>query len=600
MRIVYLITMLCLLSALTTGLGVAEESALKGKKICLDAGHGGTESGAVGLNRLREKDVNLKVVLFLKDMLEKEGATVLLTRKGDENVSLGNRAKFNIDNKTDLFVSIHHNANAQMDRAQNRTESFYHYKDVGGPSEDASRDVLRGLENAFHLPDSKAYCCWAYGVLRNNGVPAILAEASYIQNPEEEERLRSDDYLKREAQAYFEGIKRFFERGTPRIRLHSAKNEPSGAVIEAIIDEPDGRALVDPTSIACTLGGKDIDFTYDIETGKLTARPGEPLPAGEYDLEIHVRNLNGGSAIVLREKVALQETAPSAPSGESAPTASKLFNGVLGGKKIIVDAEFGGDKTGERGKNGIRASDVNVRVARLLADYLKRAGATPILTRDSDKTMDNVERVLFSLPLDADFFITVGHRAPFPGYNEKMDWNISRGYWKWDDSQALSTIFARHMKDILETDEATTAPSSTWEIMHAQKQFNEFEVSPLMMTASGVDERLDRIACNRKEALSLLYGFAEACGLKESDFAHVKGTVLDAASGKPIADAFLMIDGVLPYQTEPDGKFFLKYVGDGAHRVDTYALGYTPKHLDVPVKGTATANVSIQLAKRQP
>ncbi|MCX7766786.1 MAG: N-acetylmuramoyl-L-alanine amidase, partial [Candidatus Sumerlaeia bacterium] len=165
-------------STTATALTVKNELPLKGKRICIDPGHGGEESGAVGVGGLRESDVNLRVALLLKEMLEKAGATVLMTRTDDRTVSITERWKFNRANNTDLFVSIHHNANAQVDRSVNRTEVFYHWNDDGGPSEDAARAVLREMQARFPLPDSKVYMCWAYGVLRENSYPAILGELS--------------------------------------------------------------------------------------------------------------------------------------------------------------------------------------------------------------------------------------------------------------------------------------------------------------------------------------------------------------------------------------------------------------------------------------
>ena len=109
-------------------------SPVAGKRICLDPGHGAGSSGAVGPTGLIEKDVNLREALLLKEMLEKAGATVFMTRTEDVDPPLLERAKFNKANKTDLFVSLHHNANAQNDSSMNRTETFYHWYDLEGPS----------------------------------------------------------------------------------------------------------------------------------------------------------------------------------------------------------------------------------------------------------------------------------------------------------------------------------------------------------------------------------------------------------------------------------------------------------------------------------
>jgi N-acetylmuramoyl-L-alanine amidase len=760
------------------------DGALQGKLICIDAGHGGAETGAVGVQGLEEKAVNLTVATYLKDLLEKEGAQVIFSRPDDEAVGIIERAEFNVRHKSDLFVSIHHNANAQIDRTQNRTELFYHYKDLGGPSEDAAREVLREVEVAFGLPDSKAYCCWAYGVLRRNTFPAILGEASYISNPQEEARLRTEERLRSEANAYFKGIKRFFEKGTPLITVISPVQQSCQVKIVARVDEPDQRALIDPTSIRVWLADQLLPSVFNPDSGMLYACAPQPMSPGKYGLRIKAKNLSGNSAHVLEQELEAtpsradmarrgRQISPSplpkknltngrliiplrdewngllpdgtpvaaesalldllttsttvedgqlflyfncpdplkkgSPKREAEPLQvdcdlkikSKLkvqaetpgftefedsytfpiaisrdeptqlsyttvindartrhgipgalvcaandeilaisdrngwflleagygkdapltfrsegywtlmqtlpspsapivlenpFDAVLQGKRIIVDPEFGGEKTGERGKNGIRASDVNLRVAHFLADYLRGAGATVIMTRESDKTMDNVERVIFSLDKDADYYITIGHRAPFPGHNEPLDWNISRAYWKWEESQRYVGHFPRHMVEMLGTVEGNIMPSSTWEIMHAQKEFNAFEVSPLMMTATGNDERLAHIACNRKEALSVLYGFLDLRGLDDARLGKIAGSVVDARTGKPIADAYIVLNDTLPFQTENDGKFLFKFLRPGTYRLTARALNYKATTEDLKIVGPETATATIKLS----
>ena len=77
----------------------------------IDAGHGGpTSSGAVSNTGIKEKDVNLKLTYILKELLEKEGAKVILSRKTDVAMSMRERQDFFIDNNADIVLSIHNNA----------------------------------------------------------------------------------------------------------------------------------------------------------------------------------------------------------------------------------------------------------------------------------------------------------------------------------------------------------------------------------------------------------------------------------------------------------------------------------------------------------
>ncbi|MCD6386043.1 N-acetylmuramoyl-L-alanine amidase [Candidatus Sumerlaeota bacterium] len=275
-------------------------SPLAGKRICLDPGHGGSQTGAVGVGGLRESDVNLRVALILKELLEQAGATVLMTRTDDSTVSIAERREFNKKHNTDLFVSIHHNANAQVDRTVNRTEVFYHWHDRGGPSEDAARHIYRELQATFKLPDSKVYMCWAYGVLRENSYPAVLGEASYISNPEEERRLRDEKYLRAEAEAYFRGIKAFFAGGRPQVVLEKRFLDSNKHILRAILKQPDGSAIIDPQRIRVELGGEPLSHVYyDVEKSQLYFYIPDSR-SSEEELVLSARNLAGHTSRVKR------------------------------------------------------------------------------------------------------------------------------------------------------------------------------------------------------------------------------------------------------------------------------------------------------------
>ncbi len=81
------------------------------KKVVIDAGHGGSDPGAIGKNGLREKLVNLDIARRLSSLLKAEGIEVVLTRSADVSVSLERRIAIANNAKADFFLSIHSNAN---------------------------------------------------------------------------------------------------------------------------------------------------------------------------------------------------------------------------------------------------------------------------------------------------------------------------------------------------------------------------------------------------------------------------------------------------------------------------------------------------------
>jgi len=197
------------------------ENTLAGKVICIDPGHGGTaetDSFRVGPTGEREEWVNLRVALYLKELLEKHDSKVIMTRTEDVHIPLQDRAQLATDNGADVFISIHHNATA--DTSVNFPIVYYH----GNASENRTSIVLgqfvinRLREYLFDddtpvslVSDHAIFPTAGTAVLRHSyGIPGIIAEASFFTNPEEEQRLKDTVYNKTEADAFLQALKDFF------------------------------------------------------------------------------------------------------------------------------------------------------------------------------------------------------------------------------------------------------------------------------------------------------------------------------------------------------------------------------------------------------
>lgn len=270
---------------------------LPGKKIVLDPGHGGEQLGAVGLGGLEEKTPNLEVSKKLMKMLEKDGAKVYLTReRDDQTVSLQDRVAFTKKRAPDLFVSLHHNANAQVDRTIDRSELYYCWWSDG-----PSRDVANHLYAAFHrhiglpqLPVRPAI----YYVTRHNDEPCVLGEPSYISNPEREAKLKTEGHQKEEARAYYEGIKSYFDGGVPQIaELDINENVAQTGVlsVEATILDEQGGMGIDPAGIELKVDDVPLPHHFDHRTGILTAFSPHPLTSGSHTLFLLARNRRGNA-----------------------------------------------------------------------------------------------------------------------------------------------------------------------------------------------------------------------------------------------------------------------------------------------------------------
>ena len=292
---------------------------LKGFIICLDPGHGGQahvpdyKRGPTGL---REAEVNLKVALYLREMLQKVGVTVIMTRIDDSYVSLPMRSQIANEGSADFFISLHHNG---IDNPKvNYTSTWYHGDaDTSRHSLDLARYIQQGVSDALRLPSSPASGLYSdklvtaagFGVLRMTECPAILCEASFLSNPGEEARLRDDNYLRKEAYGYFLGIARYVEGGFPRGVLvnpqHQSVVETKTPMLQ--IRVMDGlhergawmlkRQQVFTDSIRVKIDNVSVPHRYDRDVDMITVDIEKPLSNGRHFVQTEVVNYYGNHSL---------------------------------------------------------------------------------------------------------------------------------------------------------------------------------------------------------------------------------------------------------------------------------------------------------------
>ena len=184
-------------------------SPLRGRRIVLDPGHGGFFKGAVGPDGLTEAEVNLGVALYLRGLLEWVGAEAFLTRTADYDfltpsdstlvADLAFRSSFSDSLQPDVFLSLHHNSVASLDRTVNETQTYYPLG-ADGASLDLARAIHRHLVINLEISPAKILP-GNFHVLRNATVPAVLGEPAMISNPVIEGRLKQAASQRLEAEA---------------------------------------------------------------------------------------------------------------------------------------------------------------------------------------------------------------------------------------------------------------------------------------------------------------------------------------------------------------------------------------------------------------
>lgn len=180
--------------------------------VILDAGHGGEDGGAVSKSGLYEKDINLSITLKLKELLEKQGVSVVLTRQTDvllydRNIDFEGRKKV-LDlaarrlvgdtTPDSIFISIHMNSFAQ--------ESSHGLQVWYSTNHPLSMSLAQSIQNSVRealQPDNhrriKAAGSSIY-LLRHLKNPAVLVECGFLSNPTEADRLGSEEYQQQMAQ----------------------------------------------------------------------------------------------------------------------------------------------------------------------------------------------------------------------------------------------------------------------------------------------------------------------------------------------------------------------------------------------------------------
>lgn len=154
------------------------------KKVFIDPGHGGNDSGAVGVNGLLEKNINLEVSKKVASLLKKQGLEVKLSRENDTTLSLKQRTSSANEWKADCFVSIHCNA---YNGSAKGIEAFSYNTSTNDLASAVHSQVLatkaytvnRGLKTA------------SFYVLRNSNMRATLIELAFIDNQEDAKILTS-------------------------------------------------------------------------------------------------------------------------------------------------------------------------------------------------------------------------------------------------------------------------------------------------------------------------------------------------------------------------------------------------------------------------
>lgn len=172
--------------------------------VVIDAGHGGSEKGAIGCLRDEEKDINLKIALKVAELLRKQDITVIMTREVDANLSLEDRVNISKENEADIFVSIHLNSigDIPMDVHKNRGTNVYYFN---RNSMMLAETLQRNITKHAGTQDS-GIKAGSFAVIRPTDYAAVLVEAAYMTNPYDSMLYTNEKWINKAAKGIAEGI----------------------------------------------------------------------------------------------------------------------------------------------------------------------------------------------------------------------------------------------------------------------------------------------------------------------------------------------------------------------------------------------------------
>ncbi len=170
--------------------------------IIIDAGHGGEDEGC-NYSEVNEKDLNLELAYMLKSSLENKGLRVVLTREGDEQISLQERVEVANEAKGDLFISIHQNASE--DKSVHGIETWY-CKEGNAENERFAKlvqqyVVLYSKEKDRGIVDNDTLY-----VTRECNMPSCLLEVGFLSNEQERNKIITQEYKEKIIQGMTDAV----------------------------------------------------------------------------------------------------------------------------------------------------------------------------------------------------------------------------------------------------------------------------------------------------------------------------------------------------------------------------------------------------------
>ena len=191
----------------------AKVNSEMGKTVVIDAGHGGKDSGKIGINKVLEKDINLEIAKKVKELLLKQKVNVIMTREDDRAMAesktedLKKRVDIINEANADLAVSIHQNSYTS-EEIHGAQVFYYNHSEEGRKAAAIFQKILLKID-----PENKRQEKGndSYFILKKTEAPVIIVECGFLSNKQEAEKLVTEEYQDILAEAICDGITEFLK-----------------------------------------------------------------------------------------------------------------------------------------------------------------------------------------------------------------------------------------------------------------------------------------------------------------------------------------------------------------------------------------------------
>tara|TARA_Y100001968_G_scaffold331773_1_gene387618 strand:+ start:17926 stop:19014 length:1089 start_codon:yes stop_codon:yes gene_type:complete len=177
--------------------------------VVIDPGHGGPDSGAIGIDGLRETDVVLDVSKTVSALLKGKGVNVKMTRVNEVDLDLSPRVSLANRTGADIFVSIHANASRGKKKYINGLETFYY---DGWKGRLLAQKIQKQILKVSPGSPDRGVRRGRYYVIKKTNMPAVLVEIGFVTGRLDARRLEKSSHRKRVAYAIAKGILEYLRR----------------------------------------------------------------------------------------------------------------------------------------------------------------------------------------------------------------------------------------------------------------------------------------------------------------------------------------------------------------------------------------------------